>query len=303
MSDARMLPNLFVPGAQKSGTSTLHEYLARHPDIVMSATKEPHYFIRSDKGVENYAVFFAAAGQARYRGESSTAYMVSHAAVHRIAELVPDPRFVFLFRNPVDRAWSHYWWATGTYGSQPLRFREAFLEDARKSVPDAPWPWDLGYFHNGRYETWLTMYRDAFGAERVHSALFEDLVASPLEAVNGVCDFLGVDRFDRLDPVQVNRTVIMRLPRLRRMYTQTGRVTGRLIRPVLPTRAQAALMRAYNAGHDQLGRALASDDAPKLDPETREWVAGYYRESVEALRKATDLRLDAWGSDFPSPGA
>lgn len=300
MIDSRLLPNLFVPGAQKSGTSTLHQYLARHPDIVMGVTKEPHYFIRPDKGVEYYAVLFGGADNARYRGESSTAYMVSSDAVRKIAELVPDPRFVFLFRNPVDRAWSHYWWATGTYGKQPLEFREAFAQDARRSVPVDPWPWNLGYFHNGSYDRWLRMYQEAFGPDRVHAALFEDLVATPLETVNRVCDFLAVSRFTQLDALQANKTAIIRLPRLRRLYSGAARIGGKATRHVLPVRSQLALMQLYHAGNDQLVRRLASKDPPRLDASTRQWVADYYRDSVEALYGMTNLALDAWGRDFPS---
>ena len=88
------LPNLFIPGAAKSGTSTLHDYLSLHPDINMSVNKEPNYYWREDKRLEHYAKLYAG-GRYRYLGESSTNYMVLPEVVDRIRKTVSDPRFIF----------------------------------------------------------------------------------------------------------------------------------------------------------------------------------------------------------------
>ena len=102
-----IMPNLFIAGAAKSGTSTLHDYLSLHPDINMSVNKEPNYFWRKDKGLKHYAKLYGD-GRQRYLGESSTTYRVLPEVVDRIGETVSDPRFIFIFRNPVDRAVSYY---------------------------------------------------------------------------------------------------------------------------------------------------------------------------------------------------
>ena len=77
LSDQR-LPNLFIPGAGKSGTSSLHKYLNQHPDIYMSKNKEPHFFCHDDFNSkwEAYLQFYQEGIDKRYRGESSTGYMV-----------------------------------------------------------------------------------------------------------------------------------------------------------------------------------------------------------------------------------
>ncbi|HEY9134269.1 MAG TPA: hypothetical protein VIM85_00570, partial [Pseudomonadales bacterium] len=81
------MPNLFIPGSAKSGTSSLHEYLNQHPDISMSSEKEPHFFCikRNKKEAFEYEKLFE--NEKKYRGESSTGYMVFHGVPERIKKI------------------------------------------------------------------------------------------------------------------------------------------------------------------------------------------------------------------------
>src|SRR3954453_11674964 len=105
-----VLPNLIVIGAAKCGTTSLHEYLALHPDIAMSAKKELNFFTRDDwrSQVDWYADQFP---DAAVRGESSPGYTLAPflpSVAGRVHELVPDARLVYLVRDPVDRAVANY---------------------------------------------------------------------------------------------------------------------------------------------------------------------------------------------------
>lgn len=76
MSNSKIiLPNLYIAGAAKSGTTTLHDYLKEHPDIVMPAVKEPHFLCRQDRGVEHYAKLYDDR-LGHYRGDSSSGYLL-----------------------------------------------------------------------------------------------------------------------------------------------------------------------------------------------------------------------------------
>ena len=129
------LPNLFVPGAAKSGTSSLHEYLNQHPDIFMSNMKEPHFWTSPQKygNFEWYSSLFEESSTKKYRGESSTGYMVFDHFLDRVTKYVEAPRFIFLLRNPIDRTYSHYRWLKGL-GSEKLSFRSA-LEKDKDTLP------------------------------------------------------------------------------------------------------------------------------------------------------------------------
>lgn len=293
------LPNLFVPGAMKSGTSALHEYLSRHPDIFMSRSKEPHYLVRQDKGIDYYDIMFGGAGQARYRGESSTGYMVSKTAVTAIGSLISDPKFIFILRNPVDRAWSHYHWFGGQYGQQSRTFRDMFLEDYY-ATPLDPMPINTGYYHIGCYDKWLRMYLEEFDSKQMFVILFEELVSQPLETLNRICDFLQIEPYrHHFETMHANKTSIVRFPALLRGYSLVGLHGGKAVRHVLSQPAQMRLLRVYQAGERQLGRKLAVGIAPRVDVETRVWLAQFYRDSVESLRALTGFSLDDWSHDFP----
>lgn len=268
----------------------------------MSPSKEPNYFTRVDKGVDYYRLMFKNAGATRYRGESSTGYMVSPTAIRKIKALVPDPRFVFILRNPIDRAWSHYTWVCGRHGRRSQSFREAFLGDSWQSAPD-PMPVDRGYFHTGLYARWLELYLDAFGAERITVEIFEDFIRSPLEGLNRIFRFLDLESIEKIQEVHVLPTEQMRFPRLLGIYSEAGRVGGRLVRHLAPLRLQLRLIEIYKAGDRQLSKQLSAGRPAPLDDETRAWLAPFYEESVAALRALTGLRLDPWKPDFPPVSA
>jgi hypothetical protein len=112
-ANSMMKRNLIVPGFAKSGTTSLHEYLALHPDICMSNPKETNFHIRANwqRGEDWYNSLFRDEGRARlWYGESSTAYSVWEPALERIKKCLHQPRFIVMLRHPVQRLISHYKW-------------------------------------------------------------------------------------------------------------------------------------------------------------------------------------------------
>ena len=110
-------PNLFVIGAMKSGTTSLHNYLNDHPDIFMSQRKEPNYFVdlsrsfRSSRGTPvrnetDYLTLFESAEECSVIGESSTSYAKMpgyYCDLKKIAKSVPNPIFIYIMRDPIER--------------------------------------------------------------------------------------------------------------------------------------------------------------------------------------------------------
>ena len=124
------LPDFFVIGAPKAGTTALHVALARHPQLFMSRVKEPKHFLTDGPPPTgggpgdaktfreyvwrrgDYERLFDAAPAGTLRGESTPFYLHDHAAQQRIVEAVPEARMIALLRDPVDRAhsnWTHLW--------------------------------------------------------------------------------------------------------------------------------------------------------------------------------------------------
>ena len=103
------LPNFFIVGAPKCGTTALYAYLAQHPDVFMSDPKEPHYFgsdldfrYRRRPSDQQYRSYFAGAGDRRRIGEGSVWYLYSECAADEIGQAVPDARIIVMLRDPVE---------------------------------------------------------------------------------------------------------------------------------------------------------------------------------------------------------
>ncbi len=104
----------------KSGTTSLHSYLATHPQIFMSLNKEPEYFAKQEvfKGEDWYLSLFRSAAGIQIVGESSTTYArlpYFPGVPDRIAKFNPEARFIYVMRDPVERSISQYWFRVALF--------------------------------------------------------------------------------------------------------------------------------------------------------------------------------------------
>lgn len=266
-------PDFMLIGAMKSGTTTLHAHLSRHPQLYLCRPKEPGFFSRDERyarGIDSYRALFAPATPEQRCGEASTCYTRwPHYAdvAPRIAEHVPDARFLFIMRDPVARAYSHYRhlceeWAAA--GKELPGFAEA-LELAPEIV-DA-----------SLYRAQLERFLPHFPRERFHLLTLEELKQRPSEVLAAVEDFLGVPHADLVGDSQTRRneagTAIARKT-MRKRLTRWRRLPGLslaidCVPPALRARARAALQGSASRwlardAVEDLGRRIGP-----LDPESR----------------------------------
>jgi hypothetical protein len=108
---ARDLPDFVIIGAQRSGTTSLYDWLSAHAVVAPATRKELHYFdMHYERGLGWYRAHFPMGRPGRVTGEA-TPYLLFHPlAPERVARDLPETtRFVVLLRDPVQRAVSHYW--------------------------------------------------------------------------------------------------------------------------------------------------------------------------------------------------
>ncbi len=302
-------PTLFVAGAAKSGTSSLHVCLDAHPLVCMSTPKEPHCLVRigDDDAVRAaYGKIFAGQADAAVRGESSTNYQVLEDVPVRMHRLYPDAKTIFILRNPVDRAWSHYRWLV-SLGNERRPLREAFLAD-KTDRPD----FANGiagnyryYFAHGRYGFNINRFGELYGRDAMLTLTTEAFAAQPSTELQRCFAFLGVENFAVEPTDRENVTGNPRLPRT------TALLLGREV--VHPDRTDAA-GRALTATHRfvrrtpgvrrlarSTGRRLQqwNRSSPNLTESDRRWLAGQYLDDVAELRATTGLPFDEWSADFP----
>lgn len=118
-STLRITPDFLIIGVQKCGTTSLHEFICQHPCVIPPTKKEIHYFSTFyAQNIRWYKTHFPLLikknilekikGHKVITGEASPYYIYHPLAAKRIRETIPEAKFIVIFRNPVDRAYSHY---------------------------------------------------------------------------------------------------------------------------------------------------------------------------------------------------
>ena len=196
-----MTRHLLVVGAQRCGTTYLHDLLADHPQVAMArpARPEPKVFLDDevvDRGVGWYdATYFAHATAATLvLGEKSTSYLERPDALGRVVTVLGDPLVLVQLRDPVERAVSN--WAFSTGGGLEAR---PLAEALRAELDGEERTWDPArtsvspyrYLSRGRYADELGPWREALG-DRLHVTFLEE-VTTDRDALAEVYRFLGVD--------------------------------------------------------------------------------------------------------------
>lgn len=209
----RARPTFLVIGAQKAGTTSLHAYLARHPDVLTATKKEVEYFTRHyGQGEAWYLAHFPLAARVVVRrlvrcatsvvGEASATYLF-HPLAHRwVHAFNPAMKLIVVLRDPVDRAYSHYQMEF-RWGRELLPFDEALLREERElgtelariaadPLTTSPSLLTCSYVARGRYLEQIERWLEVFPREQLFVVTSEELLSDPAGVVARIAAFLGI---------------------------------------------------------------------------------------------------------------
>ena len=198
----RDLVNLFVVGIQKSGTTTLGSFLAEHPELLRGDAQEIHFFDDEDVDWDepNYDHFHERFPMKTSPGapfDVSPIYFFWPPAMPRIRSYNPDAQMVILFRDPIERGWSH-WRMEAARGREHLPFSEAIREGRARLPADKPTApeWRVAsYVERGFYAQQLERALGLFPREQLLFLKTSELARDHQATLDRVCDFVGVSRF------------------------------------------------------------------------------------------------------------
>jgi hypothetical protein len=285
------LPNFFIIGAAKAGTTSLHHYLDQHPEIQMAAVKETNFFAGPEEGLPypvgriadlaQYESLFDPAY--RMRGEASPSYTNDprRAGVpERIKAMVPQARFVYLVRDPIARTISHYrMLAAEGKEARPL---DRALDDLA-----AVDPYEFRLTSQSFYARQLERYLGCFAADRILVLDQADLRTRRKEALAEVFGFLGVAReFDsaEFEVELLHGSEWHAYPPFFRRHLEPALA--------VPWRRLPRGFRAAVRG--RVERRLPKVPEPELNEASRLLLAELFAADVERLRRLTGKPLAAW---------
>jgi len=226
------VPDFFIVGHFKCGTTALYRMLRRHPQICMPDVKESWFFspeLRSPfrqpgtgtlpDTLEDYLSLFDDARPEQRLGEATPSYLTSRTAAGRIADLQPDARIIAILREPASFLRSFHLQCVQNHAETETDLRKAIaLEGARREGKDiprhSPWPQELLYSDHVLYVEQLRRYHAVFPPEQVLVLIYDDFRRDNEATVRRVLRFLEVDDTYPLEVTRANPTVRVRSQRL-----------------------------------------------------------------------------------------
>jgi hypothetical protein len=239
------VPDFYIVGAPKCGTTALYSYLKEHPGVFMPDRKELHYFCRdlqfparsAVRDREEYLGFFGAAPPHAVIGEASASYLYSEVAVSEILRVNPRAKFIAILRNPVDMAFS---------------FHSQLLGNLNEDIPDFPTAWDaqaarqagsrlpkhcaepkfLQYKAVCSFSTQIARLLQSAPREQVLVYIFEEFVRDPRQIYSNVLRFLGLPDQERESFAKVNANKRYRSMFLNRLLRRPPRALEGIYLPL-----------------------------------------------------------------------
>jgi len=299
-------PDFFVIGAMKAGTTTLHDYLVSHQDIFMVQPKEPGFFSQPEvwaRGEDWYLKLYESAGDKKLWGDGSTCYSRWPTYPHvpeRIYQRNPNAKFIYLVREPVARAYSHYrhrMEEVAVHGGEFMTFSEAIDRDEEMLMA-------------GCYAIQLEKFYEFFNVDQCFIVDFERLTSNSDQVLGEICAFLDLDpaRFVHEAPklsnaaggVVSNHRITTRLKAIRRLP-----VAREILDAVSPEMRQKLLKSLSSlALKSPIGKRISQNYVSSISPASEadiEKLVQYYHGHNLALEALTGIRFSPVKNSFKVP--
>ncbi len=295
------MPNLFVIGAAKAGTTGLYGYLAQHPRVFLSRVKEPMFFSRDEyyaRGLDWYEdSYFRGAENHPVRAEATPHYLYwSEKVAPRIKEAYGERpvKFIVSFRDPVSRAYSWYWNMVRE-GREELDFEEALRGEEQRLKQNRNELYELGsmvygYSAGSRYASLLQPYLELFPLEDFFFVFQDDLKSRVNETCEEIFEFLGIESSVQISSSNSNPATMPRSRFLHKTLRQRSPLKE-FVKPFTPgsvrRRLKSRMMQAN----------LKETPYAPLDPQLAHELRLGYRTEIEKLEKITGRALSSWKAE------
>lgn len=218
-SDQRVLPDFIIIGTQKGGTSSLYSYLMQHPGIIPALDKEIHFFDSPSnraKGLYWYRKYFCTQskkqnlakklGYLPLTGEATPSLLFDLYAPKFVAQAIPTVKLIVLLRDPVSRAFSHYYHNRRFEGREPLSFEDAIEQEPNRTYDKMEF-WKnnetyidvsighYAYVQRGFYDDQLNRWFQYFPRENFCILKSEDFFNYPQDQLEKIISFLNLPNY------------------------------------------------------------------------------------------------------------
>jgi len=282
-------------GAVKCGTSWIWRCLREHPQICMPKTKELRFFNsdeKYEKGVNYYKIFFNDCPQNFVKGEFTPDYINHPDTAKRIKKCFPNVKLIASLRNPIERAYTHYWYERSRGFELNAKFENVIKENPQ-------------YREGGFYYKNLKSFSKLFPREKMLILIYEDIAKDPIKFIQRIYHFLGVD--ENFIPPSINKKILA-TPEKQSSFIWINRITMKfikiskkniLLKRLVPWAEffgfKKVIALFYRLG--EMGRKIEGTKLflkPPIKEEARKFLQEIYREDIKNLEKLINKDLSSW---------
>ncbi len=283
------------PGAQKSGTTTLYDLLNLHPDICLSNKKETKYFLRNQVEISKQKYInsnFTSRDNKKIYGDIDPEYLYYRDVPQKIYNtLGHEVLFLFMLRNPVDRAYSHYRMSYRR-GFDLGTFEEAIKNEYLRLKDNSDFAlWHLSYLDRGFYFKQIKRYLSYYDVSQMKFILFEEFIKFQKSALNEIFDFLDLNKNGypfKIDNKSSNNGGMPKLLFLSKIHGQPLKIK-KVIKFFFPFREWRWKVYPYIEKYN-----ISKKKPPDMKLETREKLIDLYRADILNLEKLIKIDLGRW---------
>lgn len=265
-------PNFIIAGAPRCGTTSVYYRLALHPDIFMASQKEIHFFDQYfNKGLRWYCSYFQDYNDEKAIGEKTAGYFFRKNVASRIKSTLPNLKLIFLFRNPVDRAYCHYWaWMMSGKINPEMGFEECI-----KSYPEL--------IEIGKYEDHIRMFMKHFDKKNFLFLLLDELIENPIGLYKKIYNCLEVGyNFEILkNKIPTNKSGVIN-HKLIMQFIKKNVIYNKFLKDTIPRKLKDIL------------REKLIGKKPAMQKNTRKYLLELYKPYNKRFAQLTGLNIDNW---------
>ncbi len=293
----RNLPNFFIIGAAKAGTTSIYDILKKYKEVYLPVQKEPSFFCDNEyyeKGIEWYIdTFYRKAGKYPVRGDATPRYLYwGKRVIPRFLEIYHKnlPKIIVIFRNPADLVYSYYW-QNVREGRESLSFSEALKNENQRMITHKEFLESRGrftyaYSKIANYASQIKLYKDNFPPNNFLYLITEDLRNFPW-VVSKLETFLQLDKIIWSNTVTSNQASLPRCRCIHQWLSNRSRLKD-IIKNFLP----------YNLRYSIKRRAIELNlqkmKLPTMDIELRRKLTNDYLPEIKNLESLIGRDLSDW---------
>lgn len=278
-------PNFFLAGFQKTASTWIYYCLKEHPEVYVPDKDALHFFtINNYKGLGWYQNFYQNCNGEKAIVDPTPSYFRDPLAIKKIWEFNPNAKFIISLRNPIDRAFSHYWHEKKK-GKISFSFEEAISYNDVGNY-DLYNNWIIPGFYHHHIENFL----EVFSKDQLLILIYENLKKNPKEFLTEILTFLEVD--ESFEPSVLNKIV-----------NKAGKPTNKTptkkiydkIKHIIPSFVKSPMKKIFNSNFQprQNGTIMTEYDRG-MAPEIRLKLQEIFSDEIEKLEKLVEKDLSFW---------